>query len=188
MRKILGWLLIVSIFYACTNNGHPKTTADTVAKPTAVITDKVATPDFKPFWAEFTKAVKQKDVKAINRLTYFPLHNLHPCYLPTAGETRLTDTAGLSPENFKKITRKVFDDETSWLTSTSADSLYLYNKKDDDKSLPIDSITDNKTPVYIYAVVYNQGRTGGTKSLYFGIVKGAYKLIWIDCDGNITGH
>lgn len=29
---------------------------------------------------------------------------------------------------------------------------------------------------------------GGNKSLFFGSVKGTYKLIWIDCQGDVTGH
>ncbi len=29
---------------------------------------------------------------------------------------------------------------------------------------------------------------GRNKSLFFGSVKGTYKLIWIDCQGNVTGY
>ncbi len=99
--------------------------------------------------AAFKKAVKNKDIKTINQLTYFPIHNLHPCYIPS-GKNRLTDTAGLLTGDFKPIMFKVFDDETSWLTSAPADSHYLYTKNDDDKSSPLQDITDKQTPVYIY--------------------------------------
>jgi hypothetical protein len=151
-------------------------------------TDTVTNVEFKAFWEKFKLAVKKNNIPAIIQLTHFPIHNLHPCYLPTPGETRTTDTAGLSPADFKTISKKIFDDETSWLTSTPADSLYTYNKREDDKNLLLENMVDPKTVVYEYAVVYDQDRSGGTKNLYFGSIKGHYKLIWIECEGNITGH
>jgi hypothetical protein len=192
MQRIFTYLIFVSLFYACTNRSEKsagKATDKKVAETVSATNGDTSTNvQFKQFWEQFKVAVKKNDITAINKLTYFPIHNLYPCYLPTQGQTRATDTAGLSSADFKKLSKKVFDDETSWLTSTPADSLYLYSKQEDDKNLPLETIVDSKTPVYTYAVVYSQGETGGNKSLYFGRVKDTYKLIWIECDGNITGH
>ena len=131
MRKVLSYLLFASFFYACiSNNGSEKkfdkTAGTQLAKVKSTIdTDTATNVEFKAFWGKFKLAVKKNDISAIIQLTYFPIHNLHPCYLPTLGKTQTTDTAGLSPADFKKISKKIFDDETSWLTSTSADSVYI---------------------------------------------------------------
>lgn len=143
---------------------------------------------FRSFLNEFKRAVKNKDTGTINKLTCFPIHNLHPCYLPTEGETRYTDTTGIMPAVFGKLNKQVFDDETLWLADMPADSLYLYESKNDSKGLPLANIADHQTPIYTYNVVYAGEKTGGNKSLYFGRVKGLYKLIWIECDGNVNGH
>lgn len=193
MQRTLSCLLFLTFFYACNNDGH-KSDATKIAETKHVDSSVVASTDtatdvrFKQFWEKFKQAVKTNDVATINKFVEFPIHNLHPCYLPTTGKTRATDTTGLSAVSFNKLSKKVFDDETSWLTSTPADSLYLYEKKNDDKSLPLESMTDANTPIYEYAVVYNQGKTSGNKRLFFGMVKGVYKLIWIECDGNVSGH
>lgn len=194
MQKILSCLLFVALFYACTNNSHKTGTtknAEAGHVDSAAITTNADTATdirFKQFWSRFKQAVKTNDTATINKFVYFPIHNLHPCYLPVIGKTRASDTAGLSAAGFNKLSKKIFDDETSWLTNTPADSLYLYEKKNDDKHLPLENITDANTPVYEYAVVYNQGNTGGNKSLFFGRIKGVYKLIWIECDGNVSGR
>jgi hypothetical protein len=193
MQRTLSCLLFLTFFYACNNDGHKndatKTAVSAHIDSSVVASTNTATDvRFKQFWDQFKQAVKSNNMATINKFVYFPIHNLHQCYLPTAGKTRATDTAGLTTMDFDNLSKKVFDEETLWLTSTPADSLYLYEKKNDDKNLPLARIVDTNTPVYEYAVVYNQGNTGGNKSLFFGSVKGKYKLIWIECDGNVSGH
>lgn len=189
MKRISTYLWLAAALYGCSGSA-PKSN-DTVAVDTshfdapAIAKSDTATDErFKQFWDQFKTAVNHKDVASINKLTYFPIGGVRLCYVPTGK----ADSAGLSSAEFDKLNKQIFDDETSWLTKTPADSLYLYEQKQDDKHLPLQKITDKNTPVYQYGVVYARANKGGDKSLYFGSVKGTYKLIWIDCDGDINGH
>lgn len=191
MKKIAGWLLLVVLFYACTNSNHQtnstKAKSNKAVPDTIIIGDTLMTANFRQFWKQFQTAVKLVDTAAINKLTLFPIRNVRYIYLPSFKVAESEDSVGLSPIEFRKISAEMFDSETSELTTTPADSLYLYTP-DVNYRLPIVNMVDKHTPIFIYPVEYAQKRTGGTKSLYFGRIKGIYKLIWIECLGHVEGH
>lgn len=177
---LLPLLLLLQPVMSCTNNIAQQENENGNAEQDT---------SFRPFWALFKQAVKEKDISQLAAMTYFPLGGGRACFIERlhAQADYNNDSIGIQQTEFERLFNVIFDDETEEITRTPVDSVPLLQNLYPDVHLKnLEDRIDKPTNLYAYMINYSIGNREGDKVFVFAKIHGQYKLAWVICDGVIT--